>query len=142
MPKQRSFGLLTEKQLEVLKLRQQGLSHQEIAEKLGTTRENVYILEKRGLRNIEIARATIEVAKHQGILCEISIPAGTRLVEIPKIIVDEADKHRVKLKANFTRIYDEIRYKVPGAIKGTKLDKEIIVYIMVDGDFWVEESKR
>lgn len=139
--KKKSFGLLTERQLEVLKLRQLGLSYQEIAEKLGTTRENVYILEKRGLKNIEIARATLEVAKHQGILCEIKLKAGTRLIEVPRIIVDEADKRNVKLRANFTRIYDEIRYKVPNAIKGTKLAKDVSVYIMLDGDFWVEYQK-
>ena len=140
--KKKSFGLLTERQLEVLSLCRKGLSYQEIAKRLGTTRENVYILEKRGLKNIEIARATLEVAKHQGILCEIHLSPGTRLIEVPKIIVDEADKHNVKLRANFTRIYDEIRYKVPNAIKGTRLAKEVVVYIMIDGDFWVEEETR
>ena len=140
MPKQKSFGLLTEKQLEVLALRKKGLSYKEIAKRLKTTRENIYILEKRGLRNIEIARETIEIAKHQGILCEIQLKEGTRLIEIPKIIVDEADKRNVKLKANFTRIYDEIRYKVPRAIERTKLVKPVVVYITLDGDFWVESQ--
>ncbi|MCD6483576.1 MAG: Tfx family DNA-binding protein [Candidatus Odinarchaeota archaeon] len=141
MPKQKSFGLLTEKQLEVLALRKKGLSYKEIAKRLNTTRENIYILEKRGLRNIEIARETLEIAKHQGILCEIQLEAGTRLIEVPKIIVDEADKRNVKLKANFTRIYDEIRYKVPKAIERTRLARPVVVYITLDGDFWVESQR-
>ena len=59
---------------------------------------------------------------------------------MPRIILDEADKRGVKLKANFTRIYDEIRYKAPGAMKGTKLARNVTVYILMDGDFWVAES--
>lgn len=133
----KAYGLLTERQLEILRLRRQGLSHKEIAEKLHTTRENIMILEKRALRNIELAKATLEFASSLG-GGVVNLEPGTRMVDIPRIVMDEADKMGLKLKADFVRIYNEIRFKV-GRNKATGvLRKPIKIYLLPNGDIWVE----
>ena len=45
----KKYGLLTERQLEILRLRREGLNYKAIAKKLKTTPENIMILEKRFL---------------------------------------------------------------------------------------------
>lgn len=132
----RTYGLLTERQLEVLQLRRRGLSYAEIAEKLGTTPENIMILEKRAMRNIELAKATLEFACSGGGGARIELKPGTRMVDIPRIVMDEADKIGLKLKADFVRIYNEIRFKV-GRTTGT-LKRPVFVHLLPNGDIWVE----
>lgn len=52
----RKYGLLSDRQFRVLQLRvEKGLSQLEIAGELGTTRENVTIIEKKARRNIKQA---------------------------------------------------------------------------------------
>ena len=68
-PEKRSFegggdealdSFLTPRQIKVLQMRLAGLSQQEVADCLGTTRSNISILEKRAHQNIARARRTLE----------------------------------------------------------------------------------
>jgi len=133
----RKYGLLTEEQYEVLKLRIQGFTQKKIAEILKTTRENVAVIEKRARRNIRIAEETLKVYKELLAVAKIKIREGTHLVDVPRIVINAADKAGVKLKANFTRIYDEIRFKARECVKGTFVIKPITVLIYRDGDIEV-----
>ncbi len=133
----RRYGLLTERQYLVLKLRLQGLTQEEIARMLNTSRENVSIIERRAKENIRLAEETLKAYKELLALGEVIIEPGTHLIEVPKILISEADKLKVKLKANFTRIYDEIRYRARECVSGTKVIKPIRVLIYRDGDFEV-----
>ena len=67
------------------------------------------------------------------------------MVDIPRLVIDAADKANVKLRADFTRVYNEIRFKAPGCVKGTKVVRPITVLILKDGDIEVipkESGKR
>ncbi|MEM3073930.1 MAG: Tfx family DNA-binding protein, partial [Nitrososphaerales archaeon] len=99
----KKIGLLTERQIEVLKLRAQGLTQEEVAKKLQTSRENVTILEKRAYQNIKLARETLAALKTFGISTSVVIKPGTHLVDIPRLILDKADEANIKVRANFTR---------------------------------------
>ncbi len=111
MPLRRKYGLLTEEQYKVLQLRIKGYTQREIAEMLGTSRENIAIIEKRALRNIRLAEETLNAYKSLLAVAKVTIKPGTHLVEVPKLVIEAADKAKVKLKANFTKIYDEIRFR-------------------------------
>jgi len=137
----RKYGLLTEKQYVVLKLRMEGRTQEEIARILNTTRENVSIIEKRAKENIRLAEETLKIYKSLLAAGEVVIRPGTHLVEIPKIVINEADKLKVKLRANFTRIYDEIRYRARECVSGTRVVKPIRIMIFKDGDFEVYPIK-
>ncbi|MGC8600043.1 MAG: Tfx family DNA-binding protein, partial [Nitrososphaeria archaeon] len=110
MSKKERIGLLTERQLEILDLRKRNMSYDEIAKKLGTTPENVYILEKRALRNLRLAFETIKASVAGNIVMKVKFEKGTKLVNIPPALVSKADEAGIKLKGNFTKIFDDIRY--------------------------------
>ena len=135
----RTYGLLTERQLEILRLRRRGLSYSEVAKKLKTTPENIMILEKRAKRNIELAKTTLEFACSEGGGGRVELKPGTRMVDIPRIVMDEADRIGLKLRADFVRIYNEIRFKI-GRTTGV-LKKPIVIYLLPNGDIWVEVRK-
>ncbi|MEM1994747.1 MAG: Tfx family DNA-binding protein [Nitrososphaerales archaeon] len=134
----KKIGLLTERQIEVLKLRAQGLTQEEVAKKLQTSRENVTILEKRAYQNIKLARETLAALKTFGISTSVVIKPGTHLVDIPRLILDKADEANIKVRANFTRIFDEIRFKASDKVKRSRVIRQIIVKILPNGDFTVE----
>jgi Tfx family DNA-binding protein len=135
---EKKVGLLTERQIEVLKLRAQGLTQEEVAKRLNTTRENVSILEKRAYHNIKLARETLAALKSFGVAVSVVIKPGTHLVDVPRIILNKADEANIKVKANFTRIYDEIRFRAGDKVKRTRVIRPITVKILPNGDFTVE----
>jgi Tfx family DNA-binding protein len=53
-------GLLTDEQLNILGYRFDGLKQEEIARRLGTTRQNVSLIERRARGNIMKAEATLK----------------------------------------------------------------------------------
>ena len=133
----KKYGLLTERQYQVLKLRLEGKTQEEVARLLGTSRENVSIIEKRAWRKYRLAEDTIKIIKHLMSATEVHIPAGTHLINVPAMVVEAANQVGVKLKANFTLIYDEIRFKARACVEGTKVVRPIKVIIFRDGSFEV-----
>lgn len=137
------FGLLTKSQMDVLKLRHAGLTQEEIAERFNTTRQNIATIEKRGKRNLELAEETIREYTKIISAASLKVRPGTHMVDIPRLVIDAADKAKVKLRADFTRIYNEIRFKAPVCVEGTRVVKPITVLILEDGDIEIipRESK-
>ncbi len=142
MTRQRSTkhvsGLLTERQIDVLKLRAQGHTQKRIAQQIGTSRENVVLLESRAKMNIERARATLDSLKHQGLAVSVEIPKGTHLVDIPRMVLNRANRAKIKLGGNFTRIYEDMRFKARNHISGTRVSRPIVVTVYPDGDYSIE----
>jgi len=134
----RGYGLLTERQLKILKMRRDGLTHSQIASKLGTSRENIFIIEKRASRNLDRAKETLELASELGGGGKVELQAGTRMIDVPRIVVDEADRMGLKLRADFTRLYNEIRFKAKKHVSGTVLKKPVTILLLPNGDIWVQ----
>jgi len=130
-------SLLTPEQIKVLKLLREGKSRKEIAEILGTSVSNVYMIEKRALRNVEIAKRTLrQYLEIQGEVT-MRVPAGVPLREIPELVVEEANKYGVKLKETTSDIlYDLI--KELGDIDNTPVEVEI--RILHDGRILMRPS--
>ena len=141
MPSRMNVGLLTQRQVQVLSMRKKGLSQAEVAKQLRTSRENVTMLEKRAWQNIDKARATLVALQTYGLSVRVPIRPGTHLVDIPRVMIDRADKAHVALRANFTRIYEDIRFKAKRSIKGARVMEPLTIWIMPDGDFTVEEKR-
>jgi len=133
------IGLLTNRQIEILKMRNKGLTQEAISLKLKTTRENISIIEKRANRNIKLAQDTLSALKTFGVSFSIFIKPGTNLVDIPRIIFDKSDESNIKVKANFTQIFEEIRFKAYEKVRRLKVIKPITIKILPDGDFTVEQ---
>jgi hypothetical protein len=130
----RKHGFLSDRQFEVLRLRiEKGLSQAEVASMLGTTRENVTIIEKKVRRNIRLAEETLQTYRLLLSVAKIKIEAGTHLIDVPGIVVKAGDSIGIKLKVNFTRMYDEIRFKAGDCISGSRIVKPFTIAIFRDG---------
>ncbi|MGB9827729.1 MAG: Tfx family DNA-binding protein [Thermosphaera sp.] len=127
----KKYGLLTEKQYRVLELRSKGYTQAQIAEILGSSRSNVSMLEKAALEKIRLARETLKLYQELNSAAVVIVEPGTHLVDIPGIILRKADEVNVKLRANFTLIYDMLRYKA--GQKNRVTNREIKILIMKDG---------
>ena len=134
---QEKRGHLTPQQHTVLQLRAEGKSQEETAEILGTTRQNISLIERRARQNIEKAEETIKAYKELMKATSLIVESGTHLIDVPRLVVDAADESGVRLRADFTRIYNEFKFIVPGSVDRTKVIKPIKVLILKDGDIVV-----
>ena len=127
----KKYGILTEKQYRILELRSKGYTQAQIAKILGTSRSNVSMLEKAALEKIRLAKETLKLYQELNSAAVVTVEPGTHLVDIPGIILRKADEVNVKLRANFTLIYDMLRYKA--GQRGKITDRKIKILIMRDG---------
>ncbi len=131
------YGLFTIRQLQVLELRARGLTQRAIAERFGTTRQNIGRIEKRARRNLVTAEETQLTYRRLHAAATVTLEPGTHRIDIPRLVVDAADDVGVKLRANFTRIYDEINFSVPDRVRGPKIADPVTIFISHKGDISV-----
>jgi len=134
----KSLSLLTDRQIQVLRLRNRGLTQQEAAKQLKTTRENVSILESRARRNITRARTTIEILEDLGVAVRVVIKPETPVMEMSKIIIKRADDAKLKIKIDCIDLLERIKMKARNKIKAKKVVEAISVIILPYGDLIVE----
>lgn len=102
---------LTKRQIEVLKLRMKGLTQEQVADILKTTRENVANLENRAYVNIMRARITLKMLKELNPENEVVVPTGTPVTDVPRIILDRADMLGIKIIFGAETIYHLVKKK-------------------------------
>ncbi|MDY6958873.1 MAG: Tfx family DNA-binding protein [Halobacteriota archaeon] len=127
-------SFLTEQQIEVLRLRELGLTQKEISERLGTSRENVSIIEKRGRTNIERSVETLKEWELIKSPLAVMIEKGTDVLYIPKLIFDEADKKGIKVKSNLVEIITMIEVEKKELINNRVLKDDLEILVTNDGD--------
>ena len=134
----KNTNLLTDRQIQVLKLRSRGITQERVARQLKTTRENVSILESRARRNIKKAKATIEMLEDLGMATRIMIKPETPVLEISKIILKKADDANVRLQLDCIDLLEKIKIKAKNKIKAKKVVQPISVVLLPYGDLLVE----
>ena len=131
-------SFLTDRQLEVLRLRQQGCSQQDIAERLGTTRSNISILEKRAHQNIARAERTLQqwMMIRAPITCRAK--AGTDVFDLPRMIFAAADEKGMRLPVTSLDIVVQLQRRAPRLFKKRALEQDAEIYVTEEGDVLVE----
>lgn len=129
---------LTPMQIKVLELRAKGYTQVAIAKMLGTSRANVCIAEKRARKNIEKARATLELFKRIGAPAVIEIEAGEDIFEVPKKVFTCATQCKVKVKENSLSLIEKVKNSVPEKISGRVVRESLSITILSDGSILVE----
>jgi Tfx family DNA-binding protein len=127
-------GLLTGRQREVLRYRKQGLTQQQIADIIHTSKANVCTIEKAAYENIEKAKETLEFiytldATH---LCTIKV--GTDLFAAANEIYTEAEKLQIKVRYDSISLINRLKEANPGKFRGRLVREDVDVYINEDGD--------
>ena len=135
-------SLLTDRQLEVLKLRQQGYSQAEVAERFGTTRSNISILEKRAHDNIERAKRTLQQWMMIRAPISLKVREGTDVFDIPKMIFEAADKKPLQLPITSLDIIVQLRRKAPQLFRRRAVMKDVEIFITEEGEILIQDGPQ
>ena len=135
-------SLLTDRQLEVLKLRQQGYSQAEVAERFGTTRSNISILEKRAHDNIERAKRTLQQWMMIRAPISLKVREGKDVFDIPKMIFEAADKKPLQLPTTSLDIIVQLRRKAPQLFRRRAVMKDVEIFITEEGEILIQDGPQ
>jgi HTH-type transcriptional regulator, fmd operon transcriptional regulator len=127
-------SFLTERQLEILELRNSGKSQTEIAKSLGTTRANISATEKTARGNIRKAKNTINVAKMLSAAAIVHIEKDTDLNEVPKKIYEKAGDLAIHINLDSPSLIGTINRVCADQIKGRRIISDIEIAITKNGD--------
>jgi len=129
-------GLLTDRQKEVLRYRKQGMTQQQIADIIGTSKANVCTIEKAAYENVEKAKDTLDFlyTLDASLLCTIN--GEEDLFEATKIIFTEAEKIGIKVRYDMITLINRLREWDPERFRGRFVREKFNVYINEDGDLY------
>jgi Tfx family DNA-binding protein len=127
-------SFLTQRQLQILELRNDGMSQAEIARKLGTSRANISAMERIARQNIQKAENTLKLARMLGAAVLIKIEKDTDLNEVPKRIYEKAGKDGIWVNLDTPSLTGAISRDCKTKIKGRRIISEIEVAITKEGD--------
>jgi Tfx family DNA-binding protein len=127
-------SFLTERQLEILRLRKKGLSQTEISREIGTTRANVSATEKTAHENIRKAENTLKLSKMLNADIWLRIDKDTDLNEVPKEIYKKAGDNDIWVNLDTPTLIGAIQQSCRNKIKGRRIIGDIDIAISKDGD--------
>lgn len=127
-------SFLTDTQIKVLKLRRKGLTLEEIANLMNTTKANICMIEKRARENVEKARNTLKIYESIIAPLKITVEEGTDVFQIPKMIYKESDKLNIHVKYNSLELIDLIYRNMKDNIEKRVVKKPFVISVSEDGD--------
>lgn len=130
--------LLTERQKDVLRRRKQGLTQQQIADIIGTSKANVCTIEKAALDKIRRAKETVMFLYSLDAMPLCVIPAGTDLLEVPPLIYRGAERLNIKVRYDTINLLNLIRTSATERCRGRHILDNIEVFINTSGDLYFE----
>ncbi|HNX09914.1 MAG TPA: Tfx family DNA-binding protein [Methanothrix sp.] len=131
-------SFLTERQIKVLQMRQAGMSQQQIADLMGTTRSNVSILERRAHQNIARAERTLLQWTMLRAPISIKAKAGTDVFDLPRAIFAAADELGIRLPVTSLDIVVQLKRRAPRLFKRRALEREVLISVTEEGEVMVD----
>ncbi len=118
----------------VLRLRQSGLTQEEIARRIKTTRANVSLIEKRARENIDRSRETLKEWESVVSPVRVVVKKGTDVIKIPEMVFGEADKQGIHVKSNSLDLITRIKKEKGSVISNRTLDEDVEIDITDSGE--------
>lgn len=140
VPQDVSGTLLSERQVAVLKLRQDEVSTEDIAAELDTTPEGVETLERAALDHIQTAYRTVRVAESLRSTVRVRAEAGMTLLDVVRELRTAGDRVGVKLGTSEQRLHDELATLLEPVLRDNALAED--VELTIDNDGEVDLAKR
>ena len=128
---------LTDKQIEVLKLKKKGMSQADIARSMNTTRGNICIIENTAHKNVEKAKNTLKFYRAIEAPIWLTIPGGTDLYDIPEKVFKAADKKRIKITVDSAMIIVKIKTEAPDKVRGRLATDDIDISVDEHGNLTI-----
>ncbi|MCX6689706.1 MAG: Tfx family DNA-binding protein [Methanoregula sp.] len=129
-------GLLTDRQMEVLRYRKQGMTQQQIADIIQTSKANVCTIEKSAMENIRRARETLTFLYTLDATPLCIVPSGTDLFDVPSMIFAEAEKTNIKVKYDTISLINLLRESRSQACSARLICEDIQVYLTEKGELY------
>lgn len=133
--------MLTERQHQVLVLRNEGLTQPEIADQFGTSVANVSSIEKRARENIARAGRTIALAKDIQVDHWVSVPDGTHLRELVETIYDAGDEVGVKVPYTAPELTTYLHVHLRDRLDGRRLTQRLQIGLTPTGEVVTRPSE-
>ena len=128
---------LTDKQIEILRMKKKGMSQADIARAFKTTRGNICIIENTALKNIEKAKNTLKFYRAMEAPIWLTIPGGTDLYDIPEIVFNAADKKRIKISVDSAMVIVKLKTEAADRIHGRLTNDDIDISVDIHGNMAV-----
>jgi hypothetical protein len=126
--------ILTQKQKQVLKLRNKGYSQEEIAQEWGTTKQNISSIERMAWKKVKRAENTIKFVKMLKAPVWFTMDKNADLDDVVGRIYLEADKKNIHITHDGLSLATKIREDAMDKIKHRVVLKEFEVGITEDGE--------
>ncbi|WP_174589808.1 Tfx family DNA-binding protein [Methanocella conradii] len=127
-------SFLTKRQVMVLRLRQAGMTQEEIARRIKTTRANVSLIEKRARENIDRSRETLKEWESIVSPVRVMIKKGTDVIKVPEVVFAEADKSGIHVKSNSLDLITRIKKEKGSIISNRTLTEDMEIDITDAGE--------
>ncbi|WP_394324784.1 Tfx family DNA-binding protein [Haladaptatus cibarius] len=132
-------SVLTQRQAEVLVLRERGVAQADIAGRLGTSRANVSSVEASARENISKARETVAFAKALRAPVRIEVEPETDLYDVPSRVYDACDEAGVKVNHAAPELMKRISDDAGDAIEGRAVRTPLLIGVTHDGEVTVRQ---
>ncbi|MDH5019635.1 Tfx family DNA-binding protein [Halobacterium rubrum] len=134
--------VLTDRQVEVLELREQGYTQREIADRLGTTDSNVSAVERAARANVEKAQRTLDLVAAIRAPVRFTAPAGESFDDLVDEVYARGDDADVTVAYPRPELYSVLYEELSAHASQNRLETPVEVAVSADGDVTVhvEES--
>jgi hypothetical protein len=130
-------SVLTERQAEVLVLRERGIQQRAIADHLGTSRANVSSIEASARENVTKARETVAFERALSAPVRLTVEAGTDLYDVPNRVFSACDDAGLKVERTAPELMKLVSDEAGDAVQGREVRRDITVSVTADGDVGV-----
>jgi Tfx family DNA-binding protein len=125
---------LTDRQVEVLELRERGHTQQSVADRLGTTDANVSAIERAAQENVEKAWQTLELVRVLRAPVQFTKPPETSFDELVDEVYDRGDNAGVKVDYCRPELYTHLYGRLEEHASQNHIDTAVTVGLTEDGD--------
>jgi len=133
--------VLTDRQVEVLELRERGLTQQEVADRLGTTDSNVSAVERAAEENVRKARRTLELVRTVRSPVRFTVPADTEFDDLVGLVYDRGDEAGVRVSYCRPELYSHLYNELEAHTARNRLQTDVTVGLTEDGEVNVSTGR-
>lgn len=126
--------ILTDRQVEVLELRERGYTQQEVADELGTTDANVSAIERAAEQNIEKARRTLELTRTIRAPFRFTVDSGTAFTDLLDEVYDNANDAGVKVDSPRPELFVHLFGVLEDHLEQNQLTTDLEIGLTEDGE--------
>lgn len=134
--------ILTDRQIEVLELRERGLTQRDVAERFDTTDANVSAIERAAEQNVEKARRTLELVRTVRSPVQFSVSPGRSFDDVVASVYEHGDEAGIKIAYCRPELYTHLYGVLEECAERNELTAPVDIGITNEGEVRVFSEER